>query len=477
MLTALLIALAVGVSFWASSHVLLYRADPRAALWWTAVVWLLPFLGAMLYYLFGINRIRRRVRRLYHPSKKIFKRMVPSRFFSRRADRMPVTSSMRYLFSLAKIGEQVTGRPLLFGNEVTPLRNGDEAYPAMVNAIDASGKTISLSTYIFKFDEAGEIFIDALRRARARGVEVRVLLDDLGSGLFFSKVGRLFQQHSIPVSTFNPPLSVANLPYMNLRNHRKLLIADGRVGFCGGMNIHKENMVDMYPEGATHDWHFRIEGPAVAHLQEAFVEDWYFAAKEKLTGRQWFPNLMPKGAAYCRGIAHGPDENFERMRWILLGAINTAQKSIHIVSPYFIPDQALMNALRVATLRGVRIDIVLPATNDSALVSWASTAYIRQALEGGCRVHMSPPPFDHSKLMLVDGGWTLFGSSNWDTRSLRLNFEFNVECYDEQLTGKLLNHVITRMRDGRELSLDQIEKRPLPVKLRDGMARLFAPHL
>jgi cardiolipin synthase len=467
----------IGVAFWAWSHAMLHRRDPRAALWWSMIIWTLPFAGSFLYYIIGINRIQRRIASTIAARRLALKKYSPSQIYSRIKNRRFIPTSMRHLFSLSKISEQVSQQPLLHGNTVTPLRNGDEAYTAMLKTIDKAQRSVSLSTYIFRADSAGELFIDALRRAKERGVEVRVLMDDVGSAFSFSKAGNAFKDIGIPVASFMPTFTIANLPYLNLRNHRKLLVVDGEVGFCGGMNIHKENMIKENPDSPTNDFHFKLEGPVVAQMQAAFAEDWAFSTKEKLKGDLWFPSIASKGEACCRGIADGPDESLERLRWILLGAINVARESIHIVSPYFIPDQSLLNALCLAALRGVDVNIILPSETDWMLVNWASMSSIQAALDGGCKVWNVPPPFDHTKLMLVDGGWTLFGSSNWDTRSLRLNFEFNVECYDKKLNETLMAHLLKRLKNGRELTVKELEDRPLPIKLRDGVARLFAPHL
>jgi cardiolipin synthase len=179
----------------------------------------------------------------------------------------------------------------------------------------------------------------------------------------------------------------------------------------------------------------------------------------------------------ARGIPDGPDADFEKLRLTLLGAIACARSSILVVTPYFLPDASLLTALSVAAMRGVEVDIVLPGKNNLSLVQWASTALLWQVLEHGCRVWLSPPPFDHTKLMLVDGLWTLLGSANWDPRSLRLNFEFNVECYDRQLATALAVGVRANMARSRPASQFDVDGRSLPVRLRDGVARLFSPYL
>jgi cardiolipin synthase len=179
----------------------------------------------------------------------------------------------------------------------------------------------------------------------------------------------------------------------------------------------------------------------------------------------------------ARGISNGPDDDFEKLRLTILGAIACARSSILVVTPYFLPDASLITALNVAAMRGVEVDIVLPAENNLTLVKWASTALLWQVLERGCRVWLSPPPFDHTKLMLVDGLWTLLGSANWDPRSLRLNFEFNAECYDRELATSLTHRVRSKMKQARPVTLADVDGRSLPIQLRDGVARLFSPYL
>jgi cardiolipin synthase len=176
-------------------------------------------------------------------------------------------------------------------------------------------------------------------------------------------------------------------------------------------------------------------------------------------------------------VADGPDEDFEKLRWTILGALSIARYSVQIMTPYFLPDSAVISALNLAALRGVQVDIVLPAKSNLRFVDWASRAMWWQVLEHGCRIWLTPPPFDHSKLMLVDGCWVLLGSANWDARSLRLNFEFNLECYDVELCRRLEKIIETKRHDARQVTLEQVDGRSIPARLRDGIARLLTPYL
>ena len=222
---------------------------------------------------------------------------------------------------------------------------------------------------------------------------------------------------------------------------------------------------------------FKIAGPVVAQLQEAFANDWAFTTGEALDGEIWFPELKSSGSVIARVVTDGPDGDFEKWRWTLLAALAEAQSSIQIVTPYFLPDVALIAALNLAALRGVRVDIILPAKNNLPFVHWASRAMWWQVLERGCRVWLTPPPFDHSKLMIVDGHWVSFGSANWDARSLRLNFELNVECYGRDFAREMEKVIAGKISAAREVTLAEVDNRSLPAKLRDATARLFAPFL
>src|SRR5262249_7052401 len=235
--------------------------------------------------------------------------------------------------------------------------------------------------------------------------------------------------------------------------------------------------LSLKPRSPVQCLHFALEGPIVSHLQETFVTDWEFATGEALTGDTWFPELRPVAAAWARGIAHGPDEDFEKMVDVIIGALSIAERRVRIVTPYFLPDSSLIKALGVAAMRGVDVEILIPSDSNIRLVQWATTAQLWQMLEKGCRVFYTAPPFDHTKLMIVDDAWSLIGSTNWDPRSLRLNFEFNVECYDGTLAHSLNAIVDGKLKSAREVTLDELNARPIYRQLRDGLARLLSPYL
>lgn len=468
--------LSLVLSALASVHAILFKRDPRSAVLWAGLAWLLPLVGAVLYFMLGVNRIRRRALRLRPDPTRTPRPHAPEGCPAETlAEHLP--PRQRHLATLAALVDRVVGRPLLPGNRLEPLVNGDAAYPAMLAAIAAAQRSIALSTYIFDRDEAGLAFARALGDAVRRGVAVRVLIDATGLRYSWPSILGDLRRAGVPCARFLPAFPFGRLLTINLRNHRKLLIVDGRVGFTGGLNLRIGHCVNRAPRHPVRDLHFRVEGPVVAQLQEAFAEDWQFTTGEALAGEAWLPPLNCAGPVFARGIPDGPDEDFEVLRWTLLGALAVARESVRVMTPYFLPDAALISALNLAALRGVAVDLLLPGQNNLPFVHWASQAHWWQVLERGCRLWLSPPPFDHSKLFVVDEGWALVGSTNWDPRSLRLNFEYNVECYDPALARQLALWFDERRAVARPVTLAEVDARPLPIRLRDGLARLLTPYL
>lgn len=455
----------------ASGHALLHKRDSRAAALWVGIVWLVPAIGPLLYLTLGINRIRRHAVAL--GVHKTIARAVPENFGE------PQQIEAQHLRMLSRVVSRVVTQPLIPGNRIQALVNGDQTFPAMLAAIDSAKKTISFCTYIFDNDASGREFVSALGRAVKRGVQVRVLVDAAGARYSLPSIMHKLRREKIPCARFLPSSLLApwRVATINLRNHRKVLVVDGRTGFSGGINIRHGNVLAQTPRHPVQDLHFRFEGPVAVQLQEAFVNDWAFTTGEILEGGDWFPEPMESGDVVARVITDGPDADFEKLRWTLLGALAEAQTSVQIVTPYFLPEIPIITALNLAALRGVRVDIVLPAKSNLPFVHWASRSMWWQVLERGCHLWLTPPPFDHSKLMIVDGHWVLIGSANWDARSLRLNFELNVECYGRDFAREMGKIVEQKLKGAREVTLEEVDTRSVGCKLRDAATRLFAPFL
>jgi cardiolipin synthase A/B len=461
------------LSIAAAGHAVLYKRDTRAAIAWVGFIWFVPIFGSLLYFLLGINRVHRRARSL-----RDVRHLLPIYDVNDRI--APNADSIRalgpHLSNLARLVGNVTRYHLLGGNRVVPLPPAS-AYGRMLQAIENARHSVCLASYIFDNDRAGRMFTASLAAAAARKVQVRVMVDDAGAKYTWPSILGKLRRAKIPTATFLPKLTPWAFAYANLRNHRKIMVVDGAIGFTGGMNIREGHWPEFAPKRPIEDLHFEITGPVVAQMQHAFAEDWLFCKGERLEGEIWFPPLEPVGKVIARGIPDGPDADFENLYTTLMGALSCANTSVRVVTPYFLPNAGLIAALNLAAMRGVQVDILLPQKNNLKLVQWASSAILWQVLERGCRVWLTPPPFDHTKLMVVDDAWTLFGSSNWDPRSLRLNFEFNLECYDPELAIALGKHVQSKISAAQRVTLNDVDSRPLAIRLRDGCARLASPYL
>lgn len=467
--------LLMGYGVLTALHALLYKRDPRAALGWIVTALALPGVGPLLYWLLGVNRIRMRGRGWQEGGQGLPMRDTASGKGGDGVVSAGLPPCHEWYAPYLSLAEAVTRRSLLGGNNVDILVNGNTAFPAMLQAIDDARDHVYLSSYIFESNTTGLQFVEKLTLARQRGVEVRVLIDALGEYYSFPRISRLLERSKIPVAKFLPFSLGGRGLHFNLRNHRKLLVVDGRVGFTGGMNIGDRHLVSEQSDGGVKDLHFRIEGPIVGQMQDAFCEDWEFVTKERLSGRMEPPAF--KGSALCRGISAGPNEDFEKLHWLLTGVLAVARERVCIMTPYFIPDRGLVTALNSAALRGVKVDLLLPERNNLPLVQWASRAYLWELLQYGVRIYLQPPPFDHSKLLLVDDLYTLIGSANLDPRSLRLNFEFNLEIYDADLNTRLADHFEICRGAARPFTLAEVDGRSLPAKMRDATAKLLSPYL
>ena len=457
----------------ASGHVILRKEDSRAAVAWVGVIWLVPLVGPALYLIFGINRIRRRATELRGDLPRFDQGVAVQAYRPEvLADYLP-----QHMQPLVRLSDWVSRQPLVYGNRLTPLINGDEAYPRMLEAIAGARHSITLSTYIFNNDAVGRDFARSLGAAVRRGAAVRVLVDAVGLRYSFPSIAWQLRREGVPFARFMPTRTPLGMPFLNLRNHRKLLVVDGTLGFTGGINIAAGNCTENRPRHPIRDLHFRVEGPVVSELQAVFAEDWAFARGERLTGTQWFPEPEAPGKTLSRVIPDGPDETQDTLRQIIIGALSVAREHVRVMTPYFLPDLTVQDALKTAALKGVTVDVLLPLKSNLRLVDWACRGQLEGLLKWGVRIWHSSGDFDHGKLFTVDGQWCMIGSANWDPRSLRLNFECNLECYDACFT-QALESMLDRCR-GRagELTLAHLRSEGLPSRLRNGVARLLSPYL
>jgi cardiolipin synthase A/B len=446
-----------------TAHTLMTKRDVPAAIGWIGMAWLAPVVGALLYVGFGINRVKRRARRLKRSVRSVDPLITGGISLEDPLERLK-----------AAVGK-ITRQDMTVGKVVAILDCGGQAYPQMLAAIESARFHIRLSTYIFRTDDVGTQFIGALARAHRRGVRIRVLIDGFGGGFLRSSAYHHLRRQGVPVFRFLHSTLPWKMPFLDLRLHKKSLVVDGESAFVGGLNIGAENLIAKRPRAPVRDTHFRVEGTIVRQIEQGFDDDWLFTTGEEAMETDPARQERASGESAARTIVAGPDQEVDQLVLVLLSAINLARRWIRIATPYFLPDEQLITALQLAVLRGVDVHLVLPSHNNHRLVAWAAQTHVRPLLQSGCHLWRSAPPFDHSKLMTIDGSWSLIGSANWDMRSLRLNFELTVEFYDADLAGKL-----ARIIDGRctqPITLEEIDKRPLPVKLRDAAARLAMPYI
>lgn len=471
------IALVAGsglLSLTAAGHALLYKRDSRSALVWTSLNLTLPIIGPFLYWCLGINRISRRARSWQESGRRVSGTSIyPLSETNQTCVMLPAAAA--HLQNLCIMGDRVVTTPLRAGNRIKLLENGDNAYPAMLAAISRAKESINLASYIFDADGIGTDFVEQLIKAAGRGVLVRIIIDALGEK--YSRVSPVKAFKGTPVR-LERYLPLRHGAYINLRNHRKLLVIDGREAFTGGMNIRgKHILATTGPEQALLDIHFAVQGPVVADLQRSFLEDWFFVTGERLDAPLFFPALDYMGSSVMRCISDGPDKEFRKLEQLIMGAISCAAQSVCIMTPYFIPDRPMISALITASLRGIDVRIVLPGCNNIPFVQWASQSQLWELVAYGIKVYYQPPPFVHTKLMLIDDAWTLIGSANLDTRSLRLNFELNLSVFDPDFAGQVKEHFERVIIPAQPVTLPMLENRSLAIKLRDSFCHLFAPYL
>jgi cardiolipin synthase len=455
--------LAAGVTL----HALRTKREIGAAIGWIGLTWLAPLIGTFLYLTFGINRVRRLAKRLSSAKP----------WSSPRGSHDDVPELEGNLAPLVAAVGRLTGRPLLKGNAVRSLHDGDNAYPVMLETIAKAERSLLLCSYIFRDDRVGTRFIEAIIAAHARGIAVRVLVDGIGSGYFRCGVARQLRAKGVPIARFMHSTLPWRMPFINLRTHKKVLVVDGAIGFTGGLNIAFENVLRARPAHPVSDTHFRLTGPIVDQLTEAFAKDWSFTTGEELEQSVFYaePSPSSSGDAFCRVVTSGPDSDLEKIEFAVMQGVALARCSVRIMTPYFLPDERLLTVLAMAAMRGVAIDLVLPRASNHRLIDWARTPNNVPLLEAGVRIWLSDAPFNHSKLMVVDAAWALIGSANQDVRSLRLNFELNVEVHDAVLSRELDDFMLAHCHERYRFT--RIGQRSFPVRIRDSAARLLLPYL
>ena len=450
--------------------VLLQRRESGATLAWILVILLVPFLGLIAFWLFGTTRLhlRRRKRR------RIESHLTPQihQLQTQPSQRQVPECAPPSLIQLARTLDEPGPQP---GNRVQLLRHGETLFETLEAALDQAHHHIHLVYYIWEPDRTGTRLRDALTRAAARGVQVRLLLDDVGSRRAKRRYFTPLLQQGGQVARFLPLNPLNRQLALNNRNHRKIVVVDGATGFIGGMNVG-----DLYA-GLANPWldlHARIEGPVVQSLQETFCQDWYHASGEDLVSQAYFPQIAASGDVWAQLLTSGPaDERWRSIHTFLFAAINLARRRVWIETPYFVPDPPVLMALQTAALRGVDVRLLLPGRSDHPLVLHAGRSFLNELLAAGVRVFELHHAMPHAKTATIDGYFSTLGSANMDQRSFRLNFEANVFLFAESVARQLEQDFLRICDQADEVTLEQRRQISRTRQLAESLCRVLAPLL
>ncbi|HEX8408871.1 MAG TPA: cardiolipin synthase [Thermoanaerobaculia bacterium] len=369
------------------------------------------------------------------------------------------------------------GPPVVGGNNVSELVNGEQIFPAMLEAIRGARRTISFETFIYWTGEIGREFAEALAERARAGVKVHVLLDWVGTYKLDKEALTMMIDAGVDLQKYHP-LRWYNLGRINNRTHRKLLIIDGQIGFTGGVGIADKWTGAARNADEWRDSHYRVEGPAVAQMQAAFMDNWMKSRGEVLHGDEYFPKLEPRGEHVAQMFKSSSTEGSESVRLMYLLTIASAEKSILLANSYFVPDDLSVESLAAAANRGVRIEIIVPGKEiDARVTRKASRSRWGKLLEAGIRIHEFQPTMFHCKTVIVDGVWVSVGSTNFDNRSFRLNDEANLNIHDEQFATRQTEIFEADLTRARRISLEEWQNRPLTEKLLEHAAGLLRSQL
>jgi cardiolipin synthase len=470
-------SLAYYISEWVIRLVMLVvvtrRRQPSSAMAWLLVIFFLPWPGLLLYLLIGENRLPRR--RAEQHARLLEELAAVGRRFEDHPSVVRPELGAESMAAVA-LAERLGEMPILGGNDVELITRTQQAIDRLIEDIDAAEHHVHLLFFIFADDQTGRRVAEALARAVQRGVACRVLVDSVGSRPMLKRLGpRMVEEgielfETLPVGIFR-----RRAARLDLRNHRKLAVFDGRIAYTGSQNI--VNADYGHKDLAWHDMMVRLTGPAVLELQAVFAADWHFETDEILEGDDVFPEPEVAGTVPVQTLPSGPSypvENYQRM---VVAALHAARKHVIITTPYFVPDEPFIQALQVAVLRGVDVELIVPERSDKPLVAAASRAYYDDLLRDGVVLHLFRGGILHAKTMTIDDSVAFVGTSNFDIRSFALNFEINLLLYDAHVTELLRTAQKQYIQHSVPLARQQWQSRPAVRKALENVAKLLSPLL
>ncbi len=458
--------------------IVLENRNPLKTISWVLVLVLLPVAGIVFYLFFG-----QEYRRAKMFSRKGLKDLEKLRKLTKsQLEQLPQNYQN---FSKAVLGKKQLINLMLSNsdalltsdNEIRVLKDGEETFPAIFDALEKAQEHIHIEFYIVEDDDIGNYLREILIRKAKEGLEVRFIYDDVGSWQLSKQYVQSLKDAGVKIDCFMKVRFPQFTSRVNYRNHRKIVVIDGKVGFVGGLNIANRYKDGTKKLGTWRDTHLMLKGGAVAGLQIVFMADWYFVSKEVLQGSKYFKNPEQGGGKLTQIVSSGPDSDWESISQAYFMAIASAQERVYIATPYLIPTSEILNAMKVAALGGIDIRILLPQKTDAITAKWSSGSYILELLEAGVKIYYYKPGFTHSKLIVVDGVFSSVGTANFDFRSLETNFEVNAMIYDEEVASILEVHFEEDLENSHEIFLDEWKNRHWTEKAKQSFARILSPVL
>lgn len=469
-----------------SARIIYKRLDPVKSLSWVVVVLLLPYIGLLLYLLFGQNFRKTKIYNRKGVRDERYRRLLSYNQMKQfRQFPESVPHELQKYIKLVMLNLKGNGSIVGLNSEVELYFSGREALDSMYQSISQAKKHIHLQSYIIVEDHIGKKFRDLLMKKAVEGVEVRVMYDDVGCWGLSKSFSDKLKNAGVEVLKFAPVKFLSPTSKINYRNHRKILVVDGTTGFLGGVNI-----ADRYYDGGNfeewRDTHVKISGESVLALQSSFLLDRYFIIKQQFKRkRKYFPSinqmnikLDEKSARfYSQIITSGPDSDWASIMQCYFLAISNAKKNVFLITPYFTPNESLLNALKIAALGGVDVCIMIPEKSDTTLAYWSSMSYATELLEAGVKVYLFRRGFNHSKVISIDGEFCIIGSANFDNRSLDQNFEITSIIYSNEVTAEVDRQFRDDVERCKSLAGSKWAKRSVRNKIKESFARLLSPML
>ncbi|WP_088549351.1 cardiolipin synthase [Paenibacillus aquistagni] len=455
--------------------VIIENKHPSKTVAWLIISFCVPIVGFVLYYFMAQDyTARRRVRKRWFVENMVEKLQIVHIVKKAQELRNTELHSQERLFELIS---SLSESPITGNNKTEVLTNGRATYDAIFEAIRAAKHHVHVEFYILKDDVIGRMFQKLLIEKAKEGVKVRVIADGVGSIELKRSYLKRFEEAGVEFHWFLPLWVSFFRRRLNYRNHRKIVVVDGKVGFVGGINIGDEYLGGDPKTGFWRDTHLKIEGDSVYVLQVVFLHDWAFTTKQRLLSRELFPPQDLVGDEQVKIVASGPDTSWDAIQELYFGALNHAKDRVWIITPYFIPDPGNMLALKTAAVSGIDVRIIIPHKSDSKIVDWACRSYIEELLQSGVRFYEYYRGFPHAKAMIMDRSIACVGTANMDMRSFFYNFELNALMFDEQAIDRLEQDFMQDFEDSKEMDYKQFMERSKVQRGLEALFRLLSPLL